>query len=97
MLQQAHIIWNYTPGGDVISSPAVADGKVYVGSYDNNVYCLDAATGANIWNYTTGGWVWSSPAVADGKVYVGSNDDNVYCLNAVTGALSMELHNRRLR
>ena len=38
----------------VSSSPAVADGKVYVGSYDSKVYCLNAATGAHIWNYTTG-------------------------------------------
>ena len=68
------------------SSPAVVDGKVYVGSYDNKVYCLNAATGAFIWSYTTGDYVYSSPAVADGKVYVGSGDDKVYCLNAATGA-----------
>jgi parallel beta-helix repeat protein len=82
-------IWNYTTGSSVGSSPAVADGKVYVGSMspDNNVYCLDAATGDRIWNYTTGDPVESSPAVVDGKVYVGSGDDNVYCLDALTGAL----------
>ena len=60
------------------SSPAVFDDKVYVGSWDNKVYCLNASTGAHIWNYTTGGKVMSSPAVADGKVYVGSNDGKVY-------------------
>ena len=48
------LYWNYTTGNAVMSSPAVADGKVYVGSYDNNVYCLDATTGEWIWNYTTG-------------------------------------------
>jgi DNA primase catalytic subunit len=36
------------------SSPAVVGGMVYVGSYDHNVYCLDALTGTKIWNYTTG-------------------------------------------
>jgi hypothetical protein len=60
------------------SSPAVADGKVYVGSEDGCVYCLNASTGEKIWSYTTGGNVNSSPAVADGKVYVGSYDYNVY-------------------
>jgi len=77
--------WNYTTGGSVSSSPAVVDGKVYVGSEDYKVYCLDALTGAHIWNYTTGGSVSSSPAVVDGKVYVGSHDAKVYCLNALTG------------
>ena len=78
--------WNYTTGGYVFSSSAVVDGKVYVGSSDGRVYCLDAATGTQVWNYTTGNWVVSSPALVDGKVYVGSHDDRIYCLDAATGA-----------
>jgi outer membrane protein assembly factor BamB len=78
-------MWNYTTYS-YYSSPAVADGKVYVGSENGGVYCLNATTGAYIWSYPTGGEVSSSPAVADGKLYVGSEDFNVYCLNATTGA-----------
>ncbi len=81
-----HTIWTYTTGDRVVSSPAVADGAVYVGSDDDKVYCLNASTGTQIWNYTTGSYVESSPAVADGKVYVGSADWKVYCFNASTGA-----------
>jgi len=81
------LIWSYTQGSYVDSSPAVANGKVYFGSDDHNVYCLNAFTGAGIWSYTTGNSVhYSSPAVANGKVYVGSYDHKVYCLNASTGA-----------
>ena len=69
------------------SSPAVANGVVYIGSDDNNVYALNANTGALLWSYTTGGAVTSSPAVANGVVYVGSDDNKVYALNASTGAL----------
>jgi len=78
--------WNYTTSGNVYSSPAVADGMVFVGSNDGNVYALDQHTGAHIWNYSTGNAVMSSPAVADGKVYVGSNDSKVYALDQYTGA-----------
>jgi len=78
--------WNFPTGG-LLYGPVVADGRVYVGSGDKNVYCLDALTGALIWNYTTGDLVSSSPAVVDGRVYVGSDDRNVYCLDALTGAL----------
>ena len=74
------IAWSYTTGDDVISSPAVVGGRVYVGSYDRKVYCLDAATGAFVWSYPTGNIAWSSPAVAGGMVYVGSLDCKVYCL-----------------
>ena len=56
----------------------MANGVVYVGSLDNNVYALKASTGALLWKYTTGYWVGSSPAVANGVVYVGSYDGNVY-------------------
>jgi hypothetical protein len=81
-------LWTFTTGGFVISSPAVANGNVYVGSYDDKIYCLDDATGAHVWNYTTGGDVGSSPAVADGKVYISSvNNSKVYCFNAADGAL----------
>ncbi|MCK4482771.1 PQQ-binding-like beta-propeller repeat protein, partial [Candidatus Bathyarchaeota archaeon] len=77
-------VWNYTTSVSVLSSPAVVDGKVYVGS--DGVYCLNAFTGEYIWSYSTGDWVVSSPTIADGKVYVGSLDNKVYCLDASTGA-----------
>ena len=79
-------IWTYTTGGGVDSSPAVADGRVYVGSWDGKVYCLRASDGYKEWEFPTTLDVWSSPAVADGKVYVGSYDGKVYCLDALTGA-----------
>ena len=64
----------------------MAYGKVFVGSYDNSVYCLNETDGSFIWKYTTDdSIVQSSPAVADGKVYIGSADYNVYCLDAYDG------------
>ena len=36
-------IWNYTTGGLIDSSPAVAYGNVYVGSDDQKVYCFGLA------------------------------------------------------
>ena len=62
------------PEDIVHSSPTVANGIVYVGSLDHNVYALNAKTGTKIWNYTTGDLVYSSPTVANGIVYVGSHD-----------------------
>jgi outer membrane protein assembly factor BamB len=76
--------WNYLTGDDVYSSPAVTGDRLYVGSHDDNIYCLDAGAGDGdlIWSYTTGDDVSSSPAVDDGKVFVGSNDNKIYCLDA---------------
>ncbi len=82
------LIWNYTTGvGAMDYSPTVADGKVYVGSWDNKVYCLDANTGALVWNFSTGDYVWSSPAVSNGVVYIGSHNGKIYALNETSGDL----------
>ena len=69
------------------SSPAIdADGTIYVGSDDNNVYALDPATGDQYWNFTTGNQVVSSPVIgADGTVFVGSADGNLYALDSDDG------------
>jgi outer membrane protein assembly factor BamB len=80
------LLWSYATGNTVFSSPAVANGVVYVGSYDNHVYALNASTGTLIWSYPTNSNVYSSPAVAKGIVYVASEDGTLYALNAITGA-----------
>jgi hypothetical protein len=69
----------------VDSSPAVANGVVYVGSWNFNLYAIDAVTGTEKWRFATGAWVHSSPAVANGVVYVGSHDKNLYAIDAATG------------
>jgi len=83
------LLWRYQTGEWVNSSPAVANGVVYVVSGSGNVYALDARTGTLLWSYQTGYEVLSSPAVANGVVYVGSGtgyDGNIYALDASTGA-----------
>jgi outer membrane protein assembly factor BamB len=88
------LLWNYTTGGGVYSSPAIVGGVVYIGSEDGNVYALNAANGLRIWNYSTGGDVESSPAVINGVVYIGSEVPDgsngyvgdVYALNAANGS-----------
>lgn len=68
-----------------LSSPAIAGNTVYVGSGDQHVYALDAATGALRWAFATGDVVHASPAVVNGVVYIGSWDRNLYALDAQTG------------
>lgn len=80
-------IWRYETGGTHTSSPAVVNNKVYVGAWDNNIYCLDSLTGSPIWVYTTADIIVSSPAAVDEKVYVGSKDDYIYCLDGNNGSL----------
>jgi outer membrane protein assembly factor BamB len=83
-----HQVWSAEDGsasGGSLSSPAFAEGVIYVGSYDNNLYAFNAATGEQLWHAPTGGLVNSSPVVANGVVYVGSDDGNLYAFSAATG------------
>jgi outer membrane protein assembly factor BamB len=69
--------WKFHTAGRVISSPAVVNGVVYVGSTDCNLYAMDARSGAQKWKFETKGWVVSSPAVDSGTVYFESYDSNI--------------------
>ena len=75
---------SFTTGARIyMSSPAVANGYVYIGSDDYNIYQLNASNvSQRIANYTTGSYIQSSPAVANGYLYVGSVDNRIYQLNA---------------
>jgi outer membrane protein assembly factor BamB len=78
--------------GRIYSTPAVAYGRVFVGSIDSRVYSFDAENGDLAWSQSTGDWVYSAPAVAevgDGPptVFIGSKDKSFYALDAKTGAV----------
>ncbi len=81
-----HSLWNYTnvANSRSFSSPAVANGVVYVGSYDENMYALDGATGDKLWNYSAGDF-HPAPAVAKGIVYAITSGANIYALDALNG------------
>ena len=60
-------------GNQIWSSPAVANGVVYVGSDDFKLYAFNAASGQLLWSAAAGGQINTSPAVANGIVYIGSD------------------------
>jgi len=65
-------LFNTPPVDDLISTPAIFDDKIYIGSigWSPFFYCLDARTGEMIWSYKIPfGLIRSSPAIADEKVY----------------------------
>ena len=80
--------WTYLTGGNVYSSPAVADdGTVYVGSGDDKLYALES-NGTLKWTFEEAtDWLDSSPAIgSDGTIYIGSWDNKMYAVDPTTGA-----------
>jgi len=83
--EQGKEIWRYLTSGDLESTPAFYDDKIYIGSSEGQLLCLYANTGDLIWSEKTGGRIVSSPVVNDNRVLFGSYDESFYCLEANTG------------
>ncbi len=81
-LQQA---WTTPTGSWVFSSPAIANGIVYVGSGDGALYALSLSSGAVLWKAQTGAELHVSPAVANGVVYSSSTDGTISAYDATDG------------
>lgn len=79
----------------IYSTPAVASGLVYVGTYNGKIYALNAATGALRWvfpreGYETIGAIVGDLLAVDNTIYVNSSNGKVYALDAPTGDLKWE-------
>lgn len=95
--------WRYRPGATEAdagefeedrfgeSSPAVADGTVFVGDLLGVLHAVDAASGEVRWRFPTGAEIKSSPVVADDLVLVGSYDEHFYAVDRTTGELRWKL------
>jgi outer membrane protein assembly factor BamB/tRNA A-37 threonylcarbamoyl transferase component Bud32 len=80
-------LWTFTCEDEIRSSPALHQGSIYVGCYDNNLYSLNAADGQFQWKYATEGGIVSRPSVFDGNVFFGSEDKCLHVINSRTGKM----------
>jgi outer membrane protein assembly factor BamB len=53
-LETGEIRWRYTTDGPIRLAPAYSDGRLYVGSDDGRLYCLDAQDGTELWRFEAG-------------------------------------------
>lgn len=60
--------------------PALAGGKVYMGTADGRIICADPESGKTSWEAEVGGNILFQPAIAEGRVYVATNDGSLVCL-----------------
>jgi polyvinyl alcohol dehydrogenase (cytochrome) len=97
-LPRLHLKWAFG-FSDTTSSwaqPAIAGGRLFVGSQNGTVYSLDAATGCVAWTFTAQGGVRAAISIgalglaarpAGYAAYIADQKGFVYALDAATGRL----------
>ncbi len=81
-------VWVFACEDEIRGSPMVDNSILYVGTYDHNLYAINANEGKLLWKFPTAGGVVSKPAVNTGFVYFGSEDKQLYAVSARQGKLS---------
>lgn len=68
-----------------ISSPRIHGKKLFVGTLDGLLFCIDVTSGRPIWFRNVGSSIRSSPSIGDDKVYFGTENNRVYALDIESG------------
>jgi eukaryotic-like serine/threonine-protein kinase len=84
---QDSLLWKFTTGSAIYSSPVISGNSIYFGSSDNNLYAVEKTSGKLLWKFATGGQVNSSPAVYQNKVICSSSDGKIYSIDQKNGSL----------
>lgn len=64
----------------LLTPPALVNGKVFFGTTDGRVVCLNAESGETLWSVSIGEPVNFQPAVANGRVYVPTAQGSLFAL-----------------
>jgi len=78
-------LWSFKCEDEIRGTPTVSQGVLYIGSYDNNLYALNAVDGKFQWKYPSDGGIMTRPAFFDGNLYFGSEDKRLHVISARTG------------
>ncbi len=92
------LLWTFPTGGEVNSTPAFANGVLFFGSDDGNLYALDAEGGSERWRLkcrgtvdgiitVNGGSAGTDAMATGGRVYFGSGAYSISAADADTGKL----------
>jgi len=89
--EKPRLLWTFSePSTAFDATPAIADGRVFIGDLDGGAYALELDTGKVLWRKKFEDGFSSSPAYKDGHVVIGNYEGLVRCLDALTGETRWE-------
>jgi FOG: WD40-like repeat len=84
-LAKGKVLWSYQADGWIFGECAVGADRIFVGSQDKSLHCLDKLTGAKRWTFATKGRIESAGTLDDDSIYVASCDGCMYRLKQADG------------
>lgn len=85
-------VWIFECEDEIRNTPLYHNDTVYIGSYDRNLYSIDANTGRMNWKAPTDGGVTTKPAILDHSIFFGSEDQNLYAVSMDNGSIQWNYH-----
>jgi outer membrane protein assembly factor BamB len=83
--RRRQLLWTFQTGSEIISSPVIGFGRVYIGSTDGKVYAINLKDGSKIWEFDTGDDIEAPPLLVDTFIYIGNLSGVFFALDAHTG------------
>ncbi len=81
------LAWRFDTGSEILASPVVADGTVFVANRGGYLYAVDAASGQQRWRLEVGQYVQrTTPTYRDGTLYLVAGFDTL-AVDADTGEI----------
>jgi eukaryotic-like serine/threonine-protein kinase len=78
-------LWAFQTEDEIRGAPLYHLGSIYIGSYDHNLYSINAADGTMQWKFATDGGVVTRPAVNEENIFIGSEDKLLHVVSIRTG------------
>ena len=80
------VLWSYSVGSPIESSPIVRDGVDYFGTWDGRLLALDLRAHRLRWGRDLGAKITSSAAIAGDTLYIGDYAGRLWAISPETGA-----------
>ncbi len=77
--------WSFKSETGFVSSPAIYEDIIIVGSFDRMLYAVRIGEDTPLWKFQAENWFWGTALVDEDIVYAGCLDGKVYALDVLTG------------
>jgi eukaryotic-like serine/threonine-protein kinase len=85
------VVWTARVGGLGYTTPAVADGRVFVGGFDGRLRAFSSSSGNEIWNKWVGGRILGAPVVIGNHVFFSTKEAKTYAAHVTDGSIDWRL------